>query len=190
MAEPYADAASHLRDELRRVWLRVEYQIRRGWSRGTVARGGDEDDGAAVFRPGDIGRLFEAAQDDHARTAGDDAGAGEILRRWLELHRTVEDRITASRTTRHRIPLIQLAETFELSPRQWATLMFALMPEVDPNLVTAYRYLARDPNCRGIDGRLLAELVYDTPESRAQLARDLAPSSPLMFFRLLEIQGG
>jgi hypothetical protein len=65
--------------------------------------------------------------------------------------------------------------------------MFALMPEIDPNLVTAYRYLARDPTCRGIDGRLLAELVYDTPESRAQLARDLAPSSPLMYFRLLEM---
>jgi hypothetical protein len=185
VAEPYTDATAHLRDELRRVWLRVEYQIRRGWARGTVART-EGDDGPAVYRPEDIGRLFEAAQSDHARTGGDDAGAGEILRRWLELHRTVEEKLAASRDARVRIPLIQLQRTFELGPRQWATLMFALMPEVDPNLVTAYRYLARDPNCRGLDGRLLAELVYDTPESRAQLARDLAPSSPLVYFRLLE----
>jgi len=186
MAEPYTDAPAHLRDELRRVWLRVEYQIRRGWARGTVART-DEDD--AVVRPGDIGRLFEAAQQDHTRTNKDDAGAGEILTRWLALHHTIEARIEASREARTGIPLIELARTFELNPRQWATLMFALMPEVDPNLVTAYRHLARDPSCRGLDGRLLAELVYDTPESRAQLARDLAPSSPLMYFRLLEIPG-
>jgi hypothetical protein len=190
MAQPYADAASHLRDELRRVWLRVEYQIRRGWARGTVARTEDAEGGPAVFRPDDIGRLFEAAQEDHARSGAADSGAAEILNRWLELHRTIEDRIAASRDARTRVPLIQLVRTFELTPRQWATLMFALMPEVDPNLVTAYRYLARDPTCRGIDGRLLAELVYDTPESRAQLARDLAPSSPLMYFRLLELPGG
>lgn len=189
MAEPYTDANAHLRDELRRVWLRVEYQIRRGWSRGTVARN-DGEDSPSVYRPEDIGRLFDAAQSDHLRAGGDDAGAQEILNRWLELHRSIEERLKASRDARVRIPLIQLQRTFELGPRQWATLMFALMPEIDPNLVTAYRYLARDPNCRGLDGRLLAELVYDTPESRAQLARDLAPSSPLLYFRLLEVPSG
>jgi len=29
-------------------------------------------------------------------------------------------------------------------------------------------------------------LVYDTPESRAHLSRDLSPVSPLLYFRLLE----
>jgi hypothetical protein len=58
--------------------------------------------------------------------------------------------------------------------------MFALLPEVDPNLVQAYRYLARDPSCRGLDGRLLAQLVYDTPQTRSLMARDLSPSTPLL----------
>jgi SpoVK/Ycf46/Vps4 family AAA+-type ATPase len=181
MGEPYADAASHLRDELRRVWLRVEYQIRRAWARGTAARA--DDAGPQVWRPADVGRLFEAARDDATRSSADDAGAAEIVERWLAAHRSIEARVAA---TAGGVPLIELARRFALTPRQWAALMFAVMPEIDPNLIAAYRYLARDPSCRGVDGRLLAELVYDTPESRAQLARDLAPSSPLMFYRLLE----
>ena len=31
--EPYPDVASHLRDELRRAWLRIEYQVRLAWSK-------------------------------------------------------------------------------------------------------------------------------------------------------------
>ncbi|MEO8703535.1 MAG: ATP-binding protein [Kofleriaceae bacterium] len=183
MTEPYPDASTHLRDELRRVWLRVEYEIRRGWSRGTIERGADD---AAVWRPDDLGKLFAAASDEWARTSQDDAGAGQILERWLEFSRTVDARIEATFTANTRIPLLDVARAFDLTRRQWATLNFALMPEVDPNLVHAYRYLARDASCRGLDGRLLASLVYDTPESRALLARDLSPSAPLMFFRLLE----
>ncbi|HEY0988526.1 MAG TPA: ATP-binding protein, partial [Kofleriaceae bacterium] len=43
-----------------------------------------------------------------------------------------------------------------------------------------------DPTCRGLDARLLAMLVYDTSESRADMSRDLAPTSPLLLYRLLE----
>ena len=67
--------------------------------------------------------------------------------------------------------------------------MYALLPEVDPNLVAAYRYLARDASCRGLDGRLLAQLVYDSPASRAIMAHDstlaeLAAPAP---YRLIDV---
>ena len=32
-AEPYTDVATHLRDELRRAWLRIEYQVRLAWTK-------------------------------------------------------------------------------------------------------------------------------------------------------------
>ena len=38
-AEPYTDVATHVRDELRRVWLRLEYQIRLGWRKETAVTG-------------------------------------------------------------------------------------------------------------------------------------------------------
>jgi SpoVK/Ycf46/Vps4 family AAA+-type ATPase len=180
-AEPYRDAASHLRDELRRAWLRVEYEIRLGWTRSQAT-----PTGADVVSPTDVGRLFAAARGER----GDEAGAQVVLGQWLEHHKAVEARLAASRTAKQVSPLVELMRTFELSPRQWSTLMFALLPDADPNLVQAYRYLARDPACRGLDGRLLAQLVYDTPEARSLMARDLSPNSPLLRYQLLDLTAG
>jgi AAA+ superfamily predicted ATPase len=178
--EPYRDATQHLRDELRRAWLRVEYQIRLGWTREQVAPaiGGEQ------VTPTDMGRLFAAARGDGG---GDEAGAQTVLEQWLAMHREVEARIDATMEAGIRSPMTELIRVFRLTPRQWATLMFALLPEADPNLVQAYRYLARDGNCRGLDGRLLAMLVYDTPATRSLMARDLSASSPLVRFRLLDV---
>ena len=182
-AEPYRDATSHLRDELRRAWLRVEYQIRLGWTR-AQGTGGAAPAGGDAVSPTDIGRLFAAAR---GEPSGDEAGAKAVLAQWLELHRTVEARLAAALAAGVRTPLVNLMRVFGLTPRQWSTLMFALLPDADPNLVLAYRYLARDPNGRGLDGRLLAQLVYDTPESRSLMARDLSNSSPLLRYQLLDL---
>ena len=177
---PYADAASHLRDELRRAWLRVEYQIRAGWTRSGTAK---ISDGATVG-PEEMGALFAAAR---GEATADEAGAKHVLDQWLEAHRRTEARIRATIEQRTHAPLIELIRVFGLTPRQWSALMFALLPEVDPNLVHAYRYLTRDPACRGLDGRLLAQLVYDTPQTRSLMARDLAATSPLARYRLLDL---
>jgi len=181
--EPYADVGSHLRDELRRAWLRVEYQIRLGWTKGPPTQISD-----GVVAPDDMGRLFAAARGD--TVASDEAGATTVLQQWLELHRNVEARIKASLdTTAIRSPMVELYRAFQLTPRQWSTLMFALLPEVDPNLVHGYRYLSRDANCRGLDARLLAQLVYDTPQTRSLMARDLSATSPLVKYRLVDLAG-
>jgi hypothetical protein len=153
VTEPYRDATEHLRDELRRVWLRVEYEVR-------LAR---------------------------ARDGGQDTGTEALLEEWLAVHRQVEARIAATIDSDLRTPLIELIRVFDLTARQWSALMFALLPEADPELVTAYRHLAQDPGCRGLEGRLLAQLVYDTPQARALMARDLSAMSPLVRFRLLEV---
>jgi len=173
--EPYTDVATHVRDELRRAWLRLEYEIRIGWRRETSAA----QVGADIIGPDDMGRLFAQAR---GAPSTDDAGAKQVLDSWLALHEEIEGRIRAG----GRSPLVQLRTTFELTARQWGTLMFALLPEIDPNLVQGYRYLSRDPNVRGLDGRLLAQLVYDTPQTRSLMARDLAATSPLLRYRLLD----
>jgi hypothetical protein len=172
--EPYTDVSAHVRDELRRVWLRLEYQIRLGWRKEV-----SED----VVGPEDMGRLFAIAR---GTPSSNDTGADELMKQWLALHEQIEARIGATKKS----PLVDVIRTFGLTSRQWGALMFALLPEVDPNLVQAYRYLARDPSCRGLDGRLLAQLVYDTPQTRSLMARDLSPSSPLLRYRLLELSTG
>ena len=177
-AEPYADAASLLRDELRRAWLRVEYQIRAGWSREQPHLATD------TVTPMDIGKLFATARGEHT---AEDTGAATVLEQWLAVHRTVEARIAATIASGGRLPMLELLRAFQLTQRQWSALMFALLPDIDPNLVQAYRYLAHDATCRGLDARLLSMLVYDTPASRSLMARDLSPSSPLVRYRLLDM---
>ncbi|MEO6777474.1 MAG: ATP-binding protein [Kofleriaceae bacterium] len=184
--QPYTDAAAHVRDELRRAWLRLEYQIRIGWNQAVRAPGASRDADHPVG-PEDMGLLFAAARGEPV--ANDDSGAPQLLEQWLEAHRRIEARIRATIDAHVVSPLVELIRTFELSARQWASLMFALLPEIDPNLVLVYRYLARDPTCRGLDGRLLAQLVYDTPQARSLMARDLSPSSPLIRYRLLDSSG-
>jgi len=177
--QPYPDVASHVRDELRRAWLRVEYQIRNAWTKAPRTPGDEHSVG-----PEDMGLLFAAAR---GETLGsEDSGAAQVLEQWLDAHRRTEARIRATIDAKIVSPLCELVRTFELTPRQWASLMFALLPEVDPNLVQAYRYLARDASCRGLDGRLLTMLVYDTPQSRSLMARDFSQSSPLAKYRLLD----
>jgi hypothetical protein len=182
VTEPYLDVASHLRDELERAWLRVEYQVRNAWTKGRV---GISDD---VIGTSDIGRLFAQARGN--QVVGDDAGASTVLEQWLAKHKEVEARIRATVEAGKRSALVSLISVFGLTPRQWSTLMFALLPETDPNLVQAYRYLARDDSCRGLDGRLLAMLVYDTPVSRSLMARDLSGTSPLVRNRLVDLTAG
>ena len=184
-AAPYLDVAAHLRDELRRAWLRVEYQIRLGWTKGQAGQLATEE----VIAPTDVGRLFAAAHGE-VPADSDEAGAATVLERWLGAHTEIGDRIAATLDAGIRSPLVDLIRVFALTPRQWSTLMFALLPEVDPNLVQAYRYLARDPSCRGLDGRLLSQLVYDTPTSRSLMARDLSASGALQRHRLLEVLPG
>ncbi|HEY4059986.1 MAG TPA: ATP-binding protein [Kofleriaceae bacterium] len=185
MGQPYGDVSEHLRDELRRAWLRVEYQIRLSWTKGQAAQLASED----VIGPQDMGKLFAAARGE-GETATDEAGAQTILERWLEAHRAVEARIKATIAAGTHSPLVDILRVFKLTPRQWSALMFAVLPETDPNLISAYRYLARDSQCRGLDARLLAQLVYDTPESRSLMARDLSASSPLIKYRLVEMLPG
>ncbi|HET9623074.1 MAG TPA: hypothetical protein VFP84_16995, partial [Kofleriaceae bacterium] len=187
-AEPYTDAATHLRDELRRAWLRVEYEVRLGWVR-QAAPGVTATDAPAAppASANDLMRLFAAARGERT---GDEAGAQAVLQQFLELHRTVEARLAAAVAAGVRTPLVHLKRVFDLTPRQWASLMFALLPEADPNLVQAYRHLARDQAARGLDGRLLALLVYDTPEARSLMARDLSNSSPLLRYQLIDLAPG
>ena len=190
-AEPYRDPADHLRDELRRVWLRVEYEIRLAWARRGVARPDDAVDAMPVVGPETVGELFAAAAAEWSgKVAGDTRDADIVLARWLAQHELVEARTAATLAgpPQQVPPLLRVRAIFELTPRQWASLAFALAPEVDPDLVTAYRYLARDATCRGLDGRLLARLVYDTPDARSLLARDLGEGSPLVLYRLVELQ--
>jgi AAA+ superfamily predicted ATPase len=185
---PYETPQALLRDQLWRCWLAVEYQIRQRWAMGALPR--TSDDGAtATWAPENVAGVFRAALSEYRGEPlldGADAGAS-VLRDACRHHSLLMDaRIAATLRDNIRLPYLDLCVRFGLSYAQRLTLSFAVMPEIDPKLLVAYRYLSSDPSCRSLDARLLAMLVYDTSESRADMSRDLAPTSPLLLYRLIE----
>src|SRR5262245_45905443 len=184
---PYETPQPLLRDLLWRCWLAVEYQIRQRLGVGALPR---TDDGAnASWAPENVAGVFRAALSEYRGEPlahGDDAGASVVRDAYRHHSLLMDARITATLRASIHLPYLDLCVRFGLTPAQRLTLSFALMPEIDPKLLVAYRYLSSDPTCRGLDARLLAMLVYDTSESRADMSRDLAPTSPLLLYRLLE----
>jgi len=186
---PYVTSQALLRDQLWRCWLAVEYQIRQRWAMGALPR--TSDDGAsATWAPENVAGVFRSALSEYRGEPlleGHDAGAS-VLRDAYRHHSMLTDaRIAATVAAGIRLPYLDLCVRFGLSYAQRLTLCFAVMPEIDPKLLIAYRYLSSDPTCRSLDARLLAMLVYDTSESRADMSRDLAPTSPLLLYRLIEL---
>ncbi|HWU87644.1 MAG TPA: ATP-binding protein [Kofleriaceae bacterium] len=190
MAEfgPYETPQALLRDQLWRCWLRVEHQIRQRWAMGALPQ--SEGDGATVsWAPENIAGVFRAALNEFRgdpMLGADDAGAAVVHEAYRHHSLVMDARIAATLRANIRLPYLELCVRFQLSYAQRLALSYALMPEVDPKLLVAYRYLASDPTCRSLDARLLAMLVYDTAESRAEMSRDLAPTSPLLLYRLIE----
>ncbi len=185
---PYDTPEALLRDLLWRCWLRVEHQIRLRWAMGALP---PTEDGAPVtWAPEHIAGVFRSALSEYRGEPlldGDDAGAGVVHDAYRHHSLLMDARIAATLRANVRLPFLELCVRFGLTYAQRLTLAFALMPEVDPKLLVAYRYLASDPSCRSLDARLLAMLVYDTSESRTEMSRDLAPTSPLLLYRLLEL---
>ncbi|HMG53537.1 MAG TPA: ATP-binding protein [Kofleriaceae bacterium] len=185
---PYETPQALLRDQLWRCWLGVEYQIRQRWALGALPRTGD-DGPAAGLAPNNVAGVFRAALSEYRGDPlpGDgDAGASVVAAAYQHHARLSDARIAATLAAGIRLPYLELWLRFDLTPAQRLALNFAVMPEIDPKLLIAYRYLTSDPSCRGLDARLLAMLVYDSAERRADMSRDLAPTSPLLLYRLIE----
>jgi hypothetical protein len=186
---PYETPEALLRDQLWRCWLGVEYQIRQRWAMGALPRTA-EDGATATWAPETVAGVFRAALAEYRGEplpGGDDAGASVVGAAYRHHAMLTDARVAATLAAGIRLPYLDLWVRFELDHAQRLALNFAVMPEVDPKLVIAYRYLTSDPTCRGLDARLLAMLVYDSSERRADLSRDLAPTSPLLLYRLIEL---
>ena len=185
---PYETPEALLRDQLWRCWLGVEHQIRQRWALGALPRTA-EDGATASWAPENVAGVFRAALSEYRNEplpGGDDAGANVVGAAHRHHAMVTDARIGATLAAGIRLPYLDLWVRFELSYAQRLALNFAVMPEIDPKLLIAYRYLTSDPTCRGLDARLLAMLVYDTAERRADMSRDLAPTSPLLLYRLIE----
>jgi len=186
---PFDSPDQHLREELWRIWLRVEHEIRRRWELQALPQSQHEGS-LGTWQPREIDGLFRQARSEYAgaATGGADHGSRETRDAYLRHGALLELRIEATLAAGRELPLIELVRAFSLDARQRMTLTLALASELDAGLMVALRYLSNDPTSRHIDGRLLSILVYDSVRARSRLARDLSPRSPLVFYRLLDVE--
>ena len=186
---PFESPEQHLREELWRIWLRVEHEIRRRWELQALPQSQHEGS-LGTWQPRELDGLFRQARGEYAgaATGALDHGSRETADAYLRHGALLELRIEATLRAGRELPLIELVRTFSLDARQRMTLTLALASELDAGLMVALRYLSNDPTSRHIDGRLLSVLVYDSVRARSRLARDLSPRSPLVFYRLLDVE--
>jgi hypothetical protein len=186
---PFESPDQHLREELWRIWLRVEHEIRRRWELQALPQAQHEGS-LGTWQPRELDGLFRQARGEYAgaQAGAADHGSRETLDAYLRHGALLEMRIEATLTAGRELPLLELVRTFSLDARQRMTLTLALASELDAGLMVALRYLANDPASRHVDGRLLSILVYDSVRARSRLARDLSPRSPLVFYRLLDVE--
>jgi hypothetical protein len=186
---PFESPEQHLREELWRIWLRVEHEIRRRWELQALPQSQHEGS-LGTWQPRELDGLFRQARGEYAgaATGAVDHGSRETRDAYLRHGALLELRIEATLAAGRELPLIELVRTFSLDARQRMTLTLALASELDAGLMVALRYLSNDPTSRHIDGRLLSVLVYDSVRARSRLARDLSPRSPLVFYRLLDVE--
>jgi SpoVK/Ycf46/Vps4 family AAA+-type ATPase len=186
--QPFRSPEEHLRAELWRIWLRVEHELRRRWELSALPPT-QQEGSLGVWQPREIGGLFKHAHAEYAGATTEtvDHGAREVMDAYMRHSALLETRIERTLAGGGRLPLMELVRVFALDPRQRATLTLALAAEIDATLPVVLRYLTNDPAVRHVTGQVLAMLVYDSVRARSRMARDLSPRSPLVAYRLLEL---
>ncbi|HTE49720.1 MAG TPA: hypothetical protein VK698_02520 [Kofleriaceae bacterium] len=180
----YDHPGEHLRDELYRVWLAVEAQLRRRWERGALRRDlarpgqatADEIDAVLAEVHADYGNRDPSAPGLDARDA-----RKHLLRRAAQVDARAEATLAAGR----RLPLHEIASRLGLDPDQRRLLAACAAPLLDPRLLPLLRLLTGDPAADGLTRSVALTLAAAEPIGRARLAAHLAAGSPLVDLRLV-----
>src|SRR3954468_256730 len=106
---PFESPDQHLREELWRIWLRVEHEIRRRWELQALPQSQHEGS-LGTWQPREIDGLFRQARSEYAgaATGAADHGSRETRDAYLRHGALLELRIEATLAAGRELPLIEL----------------------------------------------------------------------------------
>lgn len=109
-----------------------------------------------------------------------------LLQQAQKLRREIEVRLQASRANHLLLPLVHLANCFQLSAIEQQALIVCLAPQIDARYEKIYAYLQNDltKKCASID--LILNLLCQTAADRLQNLKYFTHAAPLRRFDLLE----
>jgi len=107
-----------------------------------------------------------------------------------KLESRIRDRREASLREGIYLPLLHLAQLFQLTPCEELCLLICLAPELDRRYEKLYAYLQDDVTCRkpGVD--LVLNLICRTKEEKVAARSIFDPQAPLLRYRLLHLTDG
>jgi hypothetical protein len=178
---PYADPAEHLTDLLARLdWLLRRALTRRGSREATDVLS------FAVITDEEIDRLLR--RDEASATPGPDPAEIVHIDRILDdLDRTIAHRVERALVAGCRLPVIDLAHRFALSPLEVDVVITCLAAELDRRYERIYGYLHDDMSRKLPSAGLALALVSGWGVPQLQARALLGPLAPLRHFRILEM---
>ena len=185
MTRTYDTALQHLDDGIALVHQLVERQITAHWEQGILPRIKDQFSGTFVSG-GEVQALLKgglhASPEGTQRLAELDAAIGAREAR-------IEAKLTEAQTQGQPLPFDMLRRAFALTPTEQRALWILIAIEINPPLRQLMRYLVNEATRVYADVGLLQLLVYSSETTRELMLHELAPSSRLFRYRIVESLG-
>ncbi|MDB4961745.1 MAG: hypothetical protein JWP01_1744 [Myxococcales bacterium] len=182
MSRPYRTPRDHLDDCVALVVQLIERQMVAAWEAGTLPRIRDQYSGTFVSGGEVLGQLGHAG----AATPDGERQLADLDAAILAREEQIEAKLRDSRQEEQPLPFDQLRRAFGLSATEHRTLMVLIAIEVSAKLRPLMRYLVNESSRIHPDLGLLELLVYLAPETRDLMIHELAPTSRLFRYRLIE----
>jgi hypothetical protein len=181
LARPYADPSEHLADLL----ARLDWSLRRELAR-RGSRAATDFLSFAAITDEEMDRLLRP-NDPLGDNAAYAAERTNIDRALEELQRTIAVRVERSLALGCRLPVVELAHRFSLSPLEVDVVITCLAAEIDRRYERIYGYL-HDDMSRKLPSLGLALTLGSGAAGPLLTARTLlGPLAPLRHFRIVEL---
>lgn len=109
-----------------------------------------------------------------------------LLQQAQKLRREIEVRLQASRANHLLLPLVHLANCFQLSAFEQQALIVCLAPQIDARYAKIYAYLQNDLTKKSASIDLILGLLCPEMAGRLACLRYFHPRAPLRHFGLVE----
>ena len=184
--DPYRDSIEHLTDELKRVDLLIQRAL-------AIARDqpqqGQEYRGLLISEP-EIDELLKTGEflSQHwLKQEKNQRKLDALDRKLVALRKKIDERRESTMKAGRRLTLSHLAERFGLSSAEVDLLIVAMAPELEPRYEILYAYLQDDVTRKRPSADLALNMICRSEREKLFARRFLAPSAPLIRFRVLEL---
>jgi len=186
----YASAWAYLSDELKRLDLLIRLQMLR---QGNNQPAGPLDHfRGLVLSESEVNGLLSITHDpgQNGSSLVNASEYGELATTLESLESEIDQRRACTIAEGVYLPIIHLAQIFQLTPFEQDCVLICLAPELNRKYDRLYAYLQDDVTRKRPSIDLAMNLLLRSPEARLAARSVFEPAAPLLRFRLLRVLDG